>query len=235
MGIKKQIIESLVKISSDLGEETEIELTRPDLKNGDYTSNLALILASKLGQSPQALASEIAEKLKSTLGEGYKVEVAGPGFVNIWLPDIELIKNLGQERVGAMLKDKRLLVEYAHPNTHKEMHIGHLRTLITGEAMSRLFEANGAKVFRANYQGDIGPHVAKALFGVERLLKEENLSLEEVGTRTIIERAEFLGRAYAKGAVDYILKYQIEPQDLDTKIKELTKESPSATGEGQPL
>lgn len=224
VGIKSQITESLSKISSELGGELEIDLTRPDLEKGDYTTNLALVLASKLGQSPQALASKISEKLKESLGEGYKVEIAGPGFVNIWLSKEEIF-NIFQDPQplkGVALQGRRM-VEYAHPNTHKEMHIGHLRTLITGEALARLFEANGATVFRANYQGDIGPHVAKALFGAEKMIKDLGLTIDDIGKRNLIERAKFLGEAYALGNKEY----EGNKSQIDEINDKLYKKDPS--------
>ena len=59
------------------------------------------------------------------------------------------------------------MVEFAHPDTHKLFHIGHLRNITTGEAISRLLSASGAKIVRGNYQGDVGLHIAKALWGVK--------------------------------------------------------------------
>ena len=121
---------------------------------------------------------------------------------------------------------KRVMVEYAHPNTHKEMHIGHLRTLVTGEALSRILEANGKEVFRANYQGDIGPHVAKALYGVLKLIKTEGLTLAKIDKQSNAEKAHFLGRAYALGNQDY----KEHKEEID-KINEKLYESRSWTSQ----
>ena len=95
------------------------------------------------------------------------------------------------------------MVEYAHPNTHKEMHIGHMRTLITGEALARIFTACGAMVYRANYQGDIGPHVAKAVWGADKLLKNKGLTWEEIEKKSLPEKAHFLGEGYVSGVSGY--------------------------------
>lgn len=200
---KNDIKKALLETVKDYGEGLVPHLEIPELKNGDFTTNLALVLASKHGQNPLDLANEICEKLRKSLGDGYQVEVKGPGFINIWLAEKDLFGSLSGGHSSESLSDKKLLVEYAHPNTHKEMHIGHMRTLITGESLTRIFESNGAKVFRANYQGDIGPHVAKALYGVEKLLKEEGADLESLEGKNPFEKADFLGRAYVVGNEDY--------------------------------
>src|SRR5258708_3759337 len=82
---------------------------------------------------------------------------------------------------------KKYLIEYGHPNFLKEIHIGHQRSFILGESLSRILEFLGHQVFRANYQGDIGLHIAKAIFGIQKLgLPKEGLDLEA--------KAKFLGK-----------------------------------------
>jgi len=78
-----------------------------------------------------------------------------------------------------------------------------MRTLITGEAVARLLEAVGNDVFRANYQGDIGPHVAKALYGIRKLMAEKDLSLEKIESWSNEKKARFLGEGYALGSQEY--------------------------------
>ena len=102
-------------------------------------------------------------------------------------------KNYGANNSGAK---KKVMVEFAHPNTHKAVHIGHLRNMITGESMVRLLENSNFKVVRANYQGDVGMQVAKCLWGVEHLAPE----YEQAKKAGVSERAKFLGQAYAFGA-----------------------------------
>ena len=93
------------------------------------------------------------------------------------------------------LKGKKIMFEFAHPNTHKAFHIGHLRNITTGETLSRLHEAGGAEIIRANYQGDIGLHIAKAIWGIKRI--------GLFGSKDVQRRAEYLGKAYANGATAY--------------------------------
>jgi len=91
------------------------------------------------------------------------------------------------------------MVEFAHPNTHKTFHIGHLRNIFTGEAVSRILANSGFEVIRANYQGDIGLHIAKCLWGISRLPTEYKLAKRS----GIKAKASFLGRVYALGSKNY--------------------------------
>ncbi|HUD19773.1 MAG TPA: arginine--tRNA ligase [Patescibacteria group bacterium] len=90
-----------------------------------------------------------------------------------------------------------IMVEFAHPNTHKAFHIGHLRNITTGESIVRLLESQGNRVIRANYQGDVGMHIAKALYA---LLNVSPFKTEVTSVRGIKNRVEFLGKAYAAGS-----------------------------------
>ena len=85
------------------------------------------------------------------------------------------------------------MVEYTDPNPFKPFHIGHLMTNAIGESISRIFKFSGAKVIRANYQGDIGPHVAKAIFGLQKFgLSDKSLPISN--------QAQYIGECYSKGS-----------------------------------
>ena len=94
---------------------------------------------------------------------------------------------------------KRIMVEFAHPNTHKSFHIGHLRNITTGESIVRLMESQGFEVIRANYQGDVGMHIAKALYALLQIstIKDQ---ISKIRTNDIQNKVEFLGKAYAAGS-----------------------------------
>ena len=117
-----------------------------------------------------------------------------------------LKENYGLNKSG---RGKKVMIEFAHPNTHKAFHVGHLRNILTGEAMARILQANGYKIIRANYQGDVGLHIAKCLWAIERdqNLKREYKKLKDFANKTgaaiLRDRAEFLGGAYARGSVKY--------------------------------
>jgi len=135
-----------------------------DLKNGDYASGVAL----RAKVSPYEFARKIVEKLGSIEGVA-KVEIAKAGFINFHLAPSALAETVEEARKDAWgrndaNKGKKVMVEYTDPNPFKEFHIGHLMSNAIGESVARLIEFTGAEVKRANYQGDIGLHVAKAVF-----------------------------------------------------------------------
>lgn len=147
-------------------KETDFVLEHPvDIENGDYSTNVAIKHGHK---------NEILEYLnKNKPSEVEKIELAGPGFLNFYLSkdffkkSIEEIirgdKNFGRSRHA---KGFKIMVEHTDPNPFKEFHIGHLMPNIIGSALSRIFEWNGAEVKQANYQGDVGLHVAKAVWAI---------------------------------------------------------------------
>lgn len=201
-------LEEIVKKITDKDMEVSVSVPK-DIKNGDYTSNIAFQLAKNLGKSPLEVAQQITQEFGKLAGIE-KIEASTPGFINFHLSTISLSKEVENllslsEKVAltTKLKEKKIMVEYAHPNTHKEAHIGHTRTLMTGESIARIFEANGAKVFRANYQGDVGPHVAKAVYGISKMLEEERKTLDDFEKYNNFEKVHFLGMAYARGNADY--------------------------------
>ncbi|MBI2577686.1 MAG: arginine--tRNA ligase [Candidatus Wildermuthbacteria bacterium] len=209
----REAIEELKK-EDKLGDLTigEIPLEHPEKEeHGDYATPIALQLAKQLGKNPREIADLIISKFEIRNLEfldGIKAE--GPGFINFYIAKDYLLSELARvseerERFGKnlSLKGKKMMVEYAHPNTHKEMHIGHMRTLITGEALARIFSFCGAKVFRANYQGDIGPHVVKAIWGTQKILGERKLTFAKVEKLSLIEKAHLLGEGYVRGNQEY--------------------------------
>lgn len=170
-----------------------------DKAHGDYATNVALVAAKSLGKNPRALAEELVAPLSAALGAHVeRIEVAGPGFINFYLSASavrEAVARITEEGEhygrGHEQEGKRVMVEYTDPNPFKEMHIGHLMSNIIGEAIARLMESSGARIVRACYQGDVGPHVAKALWGLR------DSGITEPGN------AAEIGKAYAHGAAAY--------------------------------
>ena len=94
-------------------------------------------------------------------------------------------------------------MEYTDPNPFKEMHIGHLMSNTIGESLVRLFEVSGAEVKRVCYQGDVGLHVAKSVWGMQQKMTELSVSLSDLEVKPLKERQQFMGQAYAFGAGKY--------------------------------
>ncbi len=238
MKIKTVLSSSLVKVLKELNLDDKVavaSLEHPsDVRFGDLSSNIAMTLFSKLHkndsfsyQSPRELATKIVELLlidKELMGKYLaKVEVAGAGFINFTLSSSFLVAKMGliiKTRGMAIeenLKDEKIMVEFTDPNPFKELHIGHLYSNTVGEAIAKLLESQGAKVKRACYQGDVGMHVAKSIWGMQQLLssnwQEELMKLE---AQEITQRVAFLGRAYALGAT----RYQ-DDKEAKERIKQL--------------
>ncbi len=164
-----------------------------DFTHGDYASNIALAYAKQLSMNPRELAEKIVTAMGAIDGVS-KIDIAGPGFINFTLAPAYLAGMLKEGRMNAdewggnaRNTGKKIVVEYTDPNPFKEFHIGHLVTNTIGESIARLFHFSGAEVKRANYQGDVGRHVARAIWG----LMQSGDSPEDV---------KALGRAYAAGA-----------------------------------
>ncbi|MDO8483204.1 MAG: arginine--tRNA ligase [bacterium] len=217
--IKKLIRESLEK----LGIETkEVSLEHPDeISNGDFSTNVALVHVKASGMNPRKFADEIVRYVVQNKPEEIeKVEVAGAGFINFYLSREFFTKEVSAalkegENFGksSTLKGKKIMVEYTDPNPFKEFHVGHLMDNAIGESVARLIDFQGAKVLRACWQGDVGLHVAKALWGIMK-----NRKILPKDSDTVSQKAKFLGEAYTLGAGEFETNEAVKAE-----IKELNK------------
>jgi len=130
---------------------------------GDYQSNAAMALAKKVGQKPRQVAEKIKAALKlGEMASDNDITIAGPGFINVKLDHVWLAKRLQELRIDSRLglenvpNPQIVVVDYSGPNVAKEMHVGHLRSTIIGDAISRVLEAQGHKIVRQNHIGDWG-------------------------------------------------------------------------------
>ena len=205
----RDILKNTIKETiSDLSlEADDIHLEHPsDFAYGDYSTNVAMRIAKQIGENPKKLAREITNKIrKIKTKEIEKVEVAGAGFINFYLSrefftqSIKEILKIGEKwGSGNSLKNQKIIIEYTDPNPFKEFHIGHLMSNAIGESISRIIEFSGAEVKRANYQGDVGLHTAKAIWALMRHKQRGSTSLF-----TGDEVLGVLGEAYAEGAKAY--------------------------------
>ena len=146
-----------------------------------------------------------------------------PGFINVWTTTDFAIKQL-QKAINdphnfgnsSINHGKNIIFEYTDPNPFKEFHIGHLFTNIIGESLARIYETTGATVKRANYQGDVGMHVAKSIWGMIKNMSEQHLTIEDLEQKSIQERVSFLGQSYAQGAEAYA-----EDEVAQTEMKQI--------------
>lgn len=185
----------------------KVNLNNPEkLSFGDYSTNIALVLAKEEDKNPQELAISFAAKLmESNLPNVLKVEVATPGFINFHLSRnffAESIEKIINEKVNFgkidLYKGKKIIVEYTDPNVLKPFHIGHLMSNSIGESISRMFEKSGGSVVRINYYSDSGLNIAMAVFGMEKLQAEM-----PADTDLISSKIAYLAKAYPYGVKQY--------------------------------
>lgn len=208
----------------------DFEVSHPkEEAHGDYATNLALLLAKQVGHNPREIAEKLITSLQNDVEiasviDTTRISVAGPGFINFWIKEEWLLQGARTAKISGYgenqrLAGKRVMVEYTDPNPFKEMHIGHLMSNTIGEALSRLIEAQGAEVKRACYQGDVGLHVAKAIWGMQEKLRLEKTEIGELGKKDLPTRQKFMGEAYAYGAT----KYE-ESEELKAEMHTLNKQ-----------
>jgi arginyl-tRNA synthetase len=139
-------------------------LVRPtqDTRFGDFQANVAMSLGKRLGRKPRDVADALVAALDLS-GIASRTEIAGPGFVNVTLDDAFLAAKardaaLDRERLGlaATAAPETVVVDYSGPNVAKEMHVGHLRSTVIGDALARTLDFQGDRVVRRNHVGDWG-------------------------------------------------------------------------------
>jgi arginyl-tRNA synthetase len=234
---KQIIVKEIKKIVKDLTNQDIVPaLEHPkDERHGDYSTNIALTLFAKLKAKSQKskvgrpidLAREIAKILNTSYlipNTLSRIEVVAPGFINFWLSEdyltalmIPIIRVKDGYGRSELLANKKIMVEFTDPNPFKEFHIGHLYSNIVGESLSRLLESQGAEVWRVCYQGDVGLHVAKALYAVlSSKFKVQSSKLEK---ESLINKIKTLGQAYALGVKAYE-----EDESAKKEIEKINKE-----------
>ncbi len=211
--IKKNLAAALVKIGAG---NIDADLEHPaNSRFGDYSTSIALKLTKQLKKNPLEIAQMIADNFPK-IDLVAKIDIVKPGFVNFWLATDYLIndtRNIAEENITYpkfyLGKEHKIMVEFAHPNTHKLFHIGHLRNISTGEAIVRILEAAGNKVIRTNYQGDVGLHIAKCLYQIR------NSQSAISNYKSLNDKIKFLGEAYAKGQQTYETNEKTKQEILD--------------------
>jgi arginyl-tRNA synthetase len=196
--------------------DVHIELTRPEEKFGDYSTNVAMQMARQLGKNPVEIATQLSQKIKESLADKiHDATVAGPGFINLQLSDDYLQLSL-QIKPEKNLSGKTVVAEYSDPNPFKVLHAGHLYTSVVGDAIANLLENAGANVHRVNFGGDVGLHVGKTIWAIlDELGGEEPGKLAEIPEA---DRSEWMAQAYVKGTRAYE-----ESEQSKAEIIELNK------------
>ncbi len=188
------------------------EATKPEF--GDFQFNGAMALAKKLGKNPREIAATIVEHLK-TDGLIAKAEIAGPGFINLWLDDNWIATRsseaVADARLGIGVKENpiKAVVDYSGPNMAKQMHVGHLRSTIIGDTLANLLEFLGDEVIRQNHIGDWGTQFGMLIAYLEETGEESSVSLRDLEQFYKDAKKRFdEDPAFADKAREYVVKIQ---------------------------
>jgi arginyl-tRNA synthetase len=156
-----------------------------DARFGDYQTNAALVLAKQRGENPRTLAQKIIEHLK--VGEWCDPPtIAGAGFINFSLkPEAVAAKTmhlLQDDRLGVPLAEKphRIVIDFGSPNVAKPMHVGHIRSIVLGDALARIASFLGHDVIRDNHIGDWGTQFGMVIYGWKHLLDRAALARDPI-------------------------------------------------------
>ncbi|MEX2044316.1 MAG: arginine--tRNA ligase [Opitutus sp.] len=164
------------------------EVRTADPRHADFQANGVLGYAKARGLNPRAIAEKIVANLEQPGRESCEIAVAGPGFINFKLKPAALLEwlrafgTVGRLRTGAAAAHagQTWVVDYSSPNTAKQMHVGHLRSAVIGEAICRLLEFTGARVVRDNHLGDWGTQFGKLIYGYKHWVNQEALQADPI-------------------------------------------------------
>lgn len=173
-----KIFEATVKkVYGDI-ETKKIEVSvATNEKFGDFQTNFAMMNSKIIGKNPRAIAQEIVDNLE-TNNVIEKLEIAGPGFINIFLKSEylgELLKKSRNEKYdfSFLNRDGDVIIDFSSPNIAKRMHIGHLRSTIIGDSVARIYRYLGYHLIADNHIGDWGTQFGKLIIGYRRWLNKE--------------------------------------------------------------
>ncbi|GAA4648467.1 arginine--tRNA ligase [Kistimonas scapharcae] len=215
--LEHQLTQALIAAGAPEGSNAMVR-TSARAQFGDYQANGIMPAAKKMGMNPRELAQQVVDKLELG-GIIEKAEIAGPGFINLfinagWLAG-ELDGYSKDPRAGASesAEKQNIVVDYSAPNVAKEMHVGHLRSTIIGDAVVRTLEFLGHNVVRANHIGDWGTQFGMLIAHLEELQKEN----PEIMSAELADLEEFYRESkkhydsnpeFAERARNYVVKLQ---------------------------
>ena len=197
---------------------------------GDYQANGIMPVAKKLGLNPREFAQSVLDKAElQDIAE--KTEIAGPGFINIFLKEAWLADNINRAVQDPKLgvhnpKKQTVVVDYSSPNVAKEMHVGHLRSTIIGDAVVRTLEFLGNNVIRANHVGDWGTQFGMLIAYLEKMENEHASEMELSDLEAFYRAAKKHydeDPVFAEKARNYVVKLQSGDEYCRTMWQKLVK------------
>jgi arginyl-tRNA synthetase len=236
-------LESAIVNVSSLEADFRPDVRVADPRFGDYQANGVLPYSKARKANPRATATELVEKIKASGAfAGLGVDIAGPGFINFtmspeyllsWMRTNRTVEDLSKGLASMGGATGTVVVDFSSPNTAKEMHVGHIRSTVIGEAIARLLAIRGHKVIRDNHIGDWGTQFGMLIWAV----KKEHYDLDHPGENVIAELQELYTKGYtyyksgdeaAALVRDELVKLQDgEPENtrIWTRITEVSKAS----------
>ena len=218
---------SIVEPEQDSADLLGMIKATSDGKFGDYQANFAMPLAKRLGKPPRDVAASIVENVQLD-DICQKVEIAGPGFINLTLDDAwvksRLASAVGNDRLGVAKvgEARKFVVDYSSPNVAKPMHVGHIRSTVIGDALARVLKFVGHDVVTDNHLGDWGTQFGMIIYGYKHFV--DSVTYEKT---PVVE----LGRLYkfVRQLMDYHSAVKSLP-DAEKQLSELGSGGQSAGG-----
>ena len=213
----KQTINQSIQTAFDKAniDETPMsvsEATKPEF--GDYQFNGAMALSKKLEKNPREIAAQLIENIDLS-GIISKAEIAGPGFINLWLNPLWIASQCETAvadtrlNIGTREKPVKAVVDYSGPNMAKQMHVGHLRSTIIGDTLANLLEFLGDEVIRQNHIGDWGTQFGMLIAYLEEIGEDGSGSLKDLEQFYKDAKGRFDADAsFADKAREYVVKIQ---------------------------
>ncbi|MPY65557.1 arginine--tRNA ligase [Deinococcus sp. SDU3-2] len=165
MDLKAQLKAAVERAAADLGAPVDAAIQEtPANKPGDYGTPAAFQMAKALGQNPAQVAAQLAQTVQLPAGIA-RVEAAGP-FLNFFVDVGAFVKAVVETPFAMPARPDKIVIEHTSVNPNKELHVGHLRNVVLGDSMARIFRAAGSRVEVQNYIDDTGRQAAEALFAV---------------------------------------------------------------------
>lgn len=233
MNIIDQVKETLIEeikasiLKAQLVDEVpEIKIETPkDSTNGDYSTNIAMVLTKIARKNPREIATQIVENLDTTKANVKKVDIAGPGFINFYLDQqylttvIETVLNKGETFGQAdESKNESIIVEYVSANPTGDLHIGHARNAAVGDTLSNILSAAGYDVTREYYINDAGKQIENLAHSIEARYDQA------MGVDTELPEDGYYGKDIISIGKDLAEKHpEIKDQPEEERIKTFRK------------
>ena len=214
--------------------DSMLAMIRPagDAKHGDFQANFAMPLGKKAGQPPREVADAIVAKADlSDICQN--VEIAGPGFINLKLDDQWIKQNLklaladGRLAVAPVTAPRNYIVDYSSPNVAKPMHVGHIRSTVIGDALTRILNFIGHQAKSDNHLGDWGTQFGMILYGYKNFRDDAKFESDTIGELTRLYRLVRKLIDY-HGAKTKLPELQSTLDELETQLSGLKQQQSAA-------